>query len=591
MLQKDLSVLTRLATFFWPKDNRSVRVKISVAIVAMIVAKLIVALVPILYKYTVDMLTEAEGAQIAYLVGALIAAYAIGRFMSVLLIQVRDVLFVGVLHHARRALAVDTFRRILGSGYDFFRSNKVGEIQQKVDRGVRSVSSMTDYLLFSIAPTIFEITVTAIAIAIFLAPIHALVIAGAAVAYVVFTIALTEWRLKYRKRMNADEDSAKGVAVDAIMNYEIIKLQGAENYEADRYRDRLTRFEDSSVLNAKSLAAVNAGQAAIIAAATAWVLLVVGLGVIDGRYTVGQFAMMNVYLLQVFVPLGMFGFVYRQVRFGMTDLAGMFEMIDNKLPSGEMDGKRTVERIDSISFRDVSFQYHDADTPTLQGIDLEITSGRIVGIVGPTGAGKTTLLRLLFGLHEPTAGRLLVDGVDMREISRDSFRRRLGIVPQDTILFHDTMRHNIGYGLTDVSDEKILEAARKAEIAQDILAGPEDLDTVVGERGSRISGGQRQRVALARALAREPSVLVFDEGTSALDTITERRIVERIYSLAREQGYAVVIVTHRLANVAEADEIVVVEGGRIVARGTHDELMREGGTYGRLQDGGLESTV
>lgn len=588
MFDKDLSVLRRLAVFFWPRDDRSVRVKVGLALLSMIAAKLIVALLPILYKYVVDLIAEADGAQVALLVGLGIAAYAVGRFLSVLLIQVRDVLFVGVLHHARRALAIDTFRRLLGSSYDFFRSTRVGEIQQKVDRGVRSVGSMTDYLLFSIAPTVFEITVSAIAIAIFLAPVHALVIAVAAVAYVAFTIVLTEWRLKFRKRMNADEDAAKGVAVDAIVNYEIIKLQGGEDYEARRYRERLTAFEDSSVVNAKSLAAVNAGQAGIIAAATAWVLLVVGLGVVDGRYTIGQFAMMNVYLLQVFVPLGMFGFVYRQVRFGMTDLAGMFEMIDGDLPREEHGGTRAVGRISAITLRDVSFRYRDAETPALENIDLEIASGRVLGIVGPTGAGKTTLLRLLFGLHVPTSGQLLVDGVDIREISAAGFRRQLGIVPQDTVLFHDTLRHNIAYGLSDVGDDEIMEAARLAEIAQDILAGPQDLDVVVGERGSRISGGQRQRVALARALVRKPSVLVFDEGTSALDTITERRIVERIYALARERGYAVVIVTHRMANVVDADEIVVVEGGRIVARGTHEALVRDGGIYARLQHGDVE---
>lgn len=571
-MKQDLLLLKRVTRFFWNPDDPVMKRRIVLSLTAMFLAKLIVAGLPVVYKSIIDDFTlHVEGrGEVVGMVLVLVVCYALGRFFGVVLIQFRDVVFVGVLHQARRAMATDVFRRILSVDYGFFLKNKAGEIQQQVDRGVRSVSSLTDYLLFNMLPTLFEIAVSTVAIAVFLSPWHALVVLGGAASYVLFTVWVTEWRLSHRKAMNAAENASKGIAVDAIMNVEIIKLQSAESHEVNRYARALKQYEDTSVVNARGLAVVNLGQAAIIAFVLLFELLTVGRGVLDGSSTIGQFSMVNIYLLQVFTPLGMLGFVYRQIRFGLTDLSGMFEMVDSRLQGAEGDGsgKRRPDTVLPIVFDRVSFGFGESDKPVLSAVDLRVEAGKVLGIVGPTGAGKSTLLRLLFGLYLPQRGSVLVNGIPISELDLCCYRRRLAIVPQDTILFHDSLRNNIAYGLDDVGDAEIMAAARDAEISDELLSGPHDLDRVVGERGGSISGGQRQRVALARALLRKPSVLVLDEPTSALDAETGRKVIERVHDLARKDGVAVVIVTHDLANVADADRVVQVRDGRVnVIRG------------------------
>lgn len=568
MMKRDVALLRRVMAFFWNPERPDVQRRIVLAISAMILAKLIVSALPVAYKTIIDGFTQhGQGhGPSAFMLLFLVVVYALGRFFSVTLMQLRDVTFAGALHQTRRAIAVDMFRRVLGAEYGFFLKNKVGEIQQKVDRGIRSVGSLTDYLLFNMIPTVFEIGVSSVAIAMFLSPLHALVILCSAVAYVAFTVWVTEWRLGHRKAMNSAENAAKGLATDAIMNVEIIKLQSAEHHEVGRYDQAMKAYEDASVVNARGLAVVNLGQAAIIASVLVFELLTVGRGVLNGSSTIGQFSMMNIYLLQVFTPLGMLGFVYRQIRFGLTDLAGMFDMVDSRLPEeNRASGSgKCPDTVLPIVFDKVSFGFGGNGKQVLSGIDLQVERGKVLGIVGPTGAGKSTILRLLFGIHLPQGGRILVNGESILNIDLQAYRKHLAIVPQDTILFHDTLRNNIAYGLESVSDEQIMEAARSAAICGELLSTPQDLDRVVGERGGSISGGQRQRVALARALLREPSVLVLDEATSALDADTEREVVDRVYSLARERGTAVVIVTHELTNVARADRVIRVEQGQLV---------------------------
>lgn len=565
-MKKDLALLRRLMGYFWPRDKASVKRRIVLSLTAMILAKLIVSLLPVVYGRIIDDFgrhaTESGNALSPVLL--FIAIYSLGRFASVALIQFRDVVFVGVLHEVRRAISADTFYRILSSDYGFFLRNKVGEIQQKVDRGVRSISSLTNYLLFNLMPTIFEIAVSSVAMAVFLSPGHALVVFGSALAYVGFTIWVTEWRLGHRKAMNAAEDTAKGIASDAIMNAEIIKLHAAEKHELARYDRSLSAYEDASVVNAHGLALVNLGQGAIIAAVLLFTLLTVGQGVLDGSSTIGQFSMMNIYLLQVFVPLGMLGFVYRQIRFGLTDLAGMFEMVDSRLPFAESTANagKNPDTILPIVFEAVSFRHGGRADPVFSDLNLKVEPGKVLGIMGPTGAGKSTILRVLFGLYQPESGRILAGGHPLSQIDLSAYRRRLAIVPQETILFHDTLRNNIAYGMEDVSDEDVMAAARDAAISAELLSSPADLDRIVGERGGSISGGQRQRVALARALLRKPSVLVLDEATSALDANTERKIIEHVHALARTRNIAVVIVTHKFSNVSEADEVLILEAGR-----------------------------
>ena len=576
-MKTQFTILVRVLAFFWPKGAAKQKWQIIIAVAAMLFSKLIIVAIPVLYKTIIDEFTNlADKSQgITSLVMILILVYALGRFASVALIQLRDLLFVGVLHSARRALATDSFRRILNLDYNFFLQNKVGEIQQKIERGIRAVSSMTDYLLFSIAPTLFEITTSAIVIAVFLSPLHALVVAGCAAIYIAFTIITTQWRIQYRKAMNAADNTAKGIAVDAVMNVEIIKLHSAETFEAQRYQQALTDYEDKSVASGMTLAVVNLGQAAIIAFALIFVLLTVGNGVLNGTYSIGQFAMINIYLLQVFTPLGMLGFVYRQVHVGLTDLAGMFEMIDAQLPQQGCTEKTEIDCVTEVRLDQVDFTFPEQASTALHNISLTIERGKVLGIVGPTGAGKSTLLRLIFGLHRPQKGQVLVDDQPLSEIDLTSYRRRLAIVPQDTILFHDTLRRNIAYGDDDIADSQILAAAQQAEISHDLLSTPEDLDRIVGERGGSISGGQRQRVALARALLRKPDILVLDEATSALDAATESKIIERTYKLAAESGLAVVIVTHKMRNVANAERILVIENGHIIKSGSHAELFSD----------------
>ncbi len=573
------AALRRFLPYLWPADRPGLRVRVVGAMGMVLLGKGAVLLMPFAYKGAIDRMSA--GAEPAVMLAvALVVAYAGARFGGVLFDNLRNAIFERVGQEAARRLSETVFRHLHALSLRFHLARRTGAVTKVVERGTKSIDMMLYFLLFNIAPTVLELGAVCV---IFLIKfglglvVATLVMVG---AYIAFTRIVTDWRTKLRADMNNFDTKAVSRAVDSLLNYETVKYFSAEELEARRYGRAIQAYADAATKNETSLAALNIGQSLITNLMMAGAMGFTVWGWSQGRFTTGDVVLVNTLLAQLFRPLDMLGMVYRQIRQGLIDMEAMFGLIDTDREIKDAPGALplTVGR-GHVRFENVSFAY-EAERQILKGIDLDVPAGTTLAVVGPSGAGKSTLARLLFRFYDLSGGRITIDGQDIAEVTQASLRRAIGIVPQDTVLFNDSIGYNIGYGRDGAGREEIEEAARGAAIAGLIESLPLAYDAQVGERGLKLSGGEKQRVAIARTLLKNPPILILDEATSALDSRTEAEIQETLRAIARRRTS--IVIAHRLSTVVDADQIVVLDGGRVAERGTHAELLRADGLYAEM---------
>jgi ATP-binding cassette subfamily B protein len=491
--------------------------------------------------------------------------------------ELRNAVFSKVQARAGRRVALDVFRHLHALSMRFHMDRATGGLSRVIERGVRGIATSLNFLLFNIIPTIVEILFVSVILWWMFAASFALTMLGTIIAYVAFTLIFTNWRLRFRRQMNQTDEEANTKAVDSLLNYETVKYFGNEAHESRRYDESMTRYESAYVKSETTLNMLNAGQATIMAVGLTITMLLAGRGIADGSMSIGDLVMVNTYLIQLYQPLNILGFAYREIKQGLTDMEQMFALLD--VPAEVRDAPDAAPLAlgaGEIRFEDVRFGYRP-DREILKGISFTVPPGRMLAIVGPTGAGKSTISRLLFRFYDVTGGRVLVDGQDVRGLTQHSLRAAIGVVPQDTVLFNDTIRYNIAYGRPGATDAEIENAARLAQVHDFVTRLPDGYATRVGERGLKLSGGEKQRVAIARTILKDPRLLILDEATSALDTRTEQEIQAALRDVARNR--TTLVIAHRLSTVVEADEIIVLQEGAIAERGTHGALIAAGGLY------------
>lgn len=577
--------IRKVAPYLWPADKPWVKSRVVTAVAMLALAKVIAVGTPILYKAAVDGLAGDKAAanpgwMLALGAVGLTIAYGLARVMTVGFQQLRDAVFARVGQRALRQLALETFQHIHGLSLRYHITRKTGGLSRIIERGVKGVDFLLRFLLFSIGPLLLELLLIAAVLFVVFDVRYFTVVVVTILLYVWFTFAITEWRVKLRKEMNDHDTDANQKAIDSLLNFETVKYFGAERREAQRYDSAMAGYERAALRTNYSLAFLNFGQSLLITAGLVGVMVMAALGVQDGKLTVGDFVMVNAYMLQITMPLNFLGTVYREIRQSLVDMGEMFDLLEQPAEVTNRPNARplAVTR-GEVRFDDVRFAY-DAERPVLKGVSVAVEPGHTLAVVGPSGSGKSTLGRLLFRFYEVDSGAVVIDGQDVRDVTLESLHEGIGVVPQDTVLFNDTIYFNIAYGRPDAGEEEVIAAARAARIHDFIAALPEQYETRVGERGLKLSGGEKQRVGIARTFLKNPPILLLDEATSALDTETERDIQDSLRAMGR--GRTVITIAHRLSTVVDADRIVVLENGVIVESGRHEALIARNGRYAQM---------
>jgi len=568
-----------LAPHLWPAGSLELRGRVLLAIALMVGAKLTNVYVPILYKQAVDLLNGEAGTAVALPIGLLLA-YGVARLFAVAFGELRDAVFAKVAQRAMRTSALKTFEHLHALSLRFHLDRQTGGLSRVIERGVSGVEFLLNFMVFNIVPTILEILmVCGILWGLFdwrFAAVTAITIFG----YIAFSLFVTEWRIKFRREMNERDTEANTKAVDSLLNFETVKYFGNEAHESRRYDVALQQYERAAIRSKVSLAMLNIGQAGIIVIGLVAINSMAAMGVIAGVMTVGDFVLVNAYLIQLYMPLNFLGFVYRQIRQSLTDMDAMFGLLKvDREVADRPDAPALAAGGGEIVFDHVNFGY-DERRPILKEVSFTVPPGKKVAIVGPSGAGKSTISRILFRFYDVVDGAVRIDGQDIRDVTQESLRAAIGIVPQDTVLFNDTIYYNIAYGRPDATPAEVEEAARMARIHDFVVSTPDGYQTRVGERGLKLSGGEKQRVAIARTILKRPAILLFDEATSALDTHTEQEIQKSLDEVSANR--TTLVIAHRLSTVVGADEIIVLDQGRIVERGCHADLLARGGAYAAM---------
>ena len=582
-----LRTLRNLWPFIWPADRADLKMRVVWALVALILAKIVTVFVPFFYKWATDALVAATGSQAAAGMIAtasvpimFVVAYGVGRVLMSFFNQLRDIVFARVSVNAERELGVKAFVHLHGLSLRYHLSRRTGGLSRIMARGVGGLASVVHAVLMNSVPTVIEFLFSATIILLHFGPLYLAVVAATVVLYIAYTVRVADARLAIQRLENELDRDAHTKAIDSLINYETVKYFGNERLETDRFNSVMRQYEDAAVKSATTLAGLNFGQAAIFTVGMTVCMGLSAMAIVRGEQTLGDFVLINALLAQLAVPLNFAGMIYREIRRGLGDLEELFGVLDLDPEIVDQPGARPLAiGAGTVRFENVDFRY-DPDRTVMSNVSFEVPAGHTVAIVGPSGAGKSTIARLLFRFYDVSGGRILIDGQDIREVTQDSLRRAIGMVPQDTVLFNDTIAYNIRYGRNEASQDEVRAAAETAQIGRFIESLPKGYDTEVGERGLKLSGGEKQRVAIARTVLKAPPILIFDEATSALDTRTEREIQKALDRVA--SGRTTLIVAHRLSTIIHADQILVLDAGRVVERGTHARLLADKGLYASM---------
>ncbi len=575
-----VGTLRRFLPYLWPENEWGLRARVVLALTSLVAAKVAVVYLPLFYRDAIDALDIGQRSVALVLPVGLILAYGAARVLSLAFGELRDALFAKVGQRAVRTIALQVFRHLHVLSLEFHLSRQTGGLSRSIERGTKAIEILLRFSLFSIVPTVLELTLVFVILWKALDVWVALVTVVTVVIYITYTMLVTEWRIKFRRVMNEEDNRANTRAIDSLLNYETVKYFGNEEHEARRYDSAMRGYEKASIRSQTSLALLNVGQAVIISLGLTAVMLMTASGIVSGTLTIGTFVMANTYLMQLYQPLGFFGFVYREIKQALIDMEKMFDLMgEDPQVADTSDAKPLKKGGGEVGFEDVRFSY-DRRRPILKGVSFRIPAGKTVAVVGPSGSGKSTIGRLLYRFYDVEQGSIRIDGQDIREVTQESLRACIGVVPQDTVLFNETIYYNIAYGKPDATPAEIEHAARMAHVHDFIMAMPDGYQTLVGERGLKLSGGEKQRVAIARTVIKDPAILLMDEATSALDSHTEQEIQRNLREISR--GRTTLCIAHRLSTVVDADEILVLDDGTVVERGRHAELLAMDGRYAEM---------